>query len=90
MQTSLEHTTDTAMTAAELLAQTTKVDQAWNQQDPLKIAQDLNAIIQNMMHSGDDAWVSQSHHRQVVFLFVAVLYPFFKDSVRIERTFVPA
>ena len=90
MQTSLEHTTDTAMTAAELLAQTTKVDQAWNQQDPLKIAQDLNAIIQNMMHSGDDAWVSQSHHRQVVFLFVAALYPFFKDSVRIERTFVPA
>ena len=55
MQTSLEHTTDTAMTAAELLAQTTKVDQAWNQQDPLKIAQDLNRIIQNMMHSGDEA-----------------------------------
>ena len=55
MQTSLEHTTDTEMTAAELLAQTTQVDQAWNQQDPLKIAQDLNAIIQNMMHSGDEA-----------------------------------
>ena len=54
MQTSLEHTTDTDMTAAELLAQTTQVDQAWNQQDPLKIAQDLNAIIQNMMHSGDE------------------------------------
>lgn len=78
MQTSLEHTTDTDMTAAELLAQTTKVDQAWNQQDPLKIAQDLNAIIQNMMHSGDDAWVSQSHHRQVVFLFVACAIPVFQ------------
>ena len=55
MQTSLEHTTDTDMTAAELLAQTTQVAQAWNQQDPLKIAQDLNAIIQTLMHSGDEA-----------------------------------
>ena len=62
MQTSLEHTTDTDMTAAELLAQTTKVDQAWNQQDPLKIAQDLNAIIQ----------------RQVVFLFMASAIPVFQ------------
>ena len=55
MHTSLEHTTDTDMNTAELLAQTHQVDQAWNQQDPLKIAQDLNAIIQNMMHSGDEA-----------------------------------
>ncbi len=55
METPLEDTTVFAMTAAELLAQTSKVDQACNQQDPMKIAQDLNAIIQNMMHSGDDA-----------------------------------
>ena len=55
MESSLEHTTDTDMNCAALLEQTQKVAQAWNQQDPLKIAQDLNAIIQNMMHSGDDA-----------------------------------
>ena len=53
MHTSLEHTTDTDMNTAELLAQNHQVDPAWNQQDPLKIAQNLNAIIQNMMHGGD-------------------------------------
>ena len=46
MHTSLDHTTDTDMNTAELHA-------ARNQQDPLKIAQNLNAIIQNMMHGGD-------------------------------------
>lgn len=52
MESSLEQTTDTDLTTATL-EQTQQVAQAWNQQDPLKIAQDLNAIIQNMMHSAD-------------------------------------
>ncbi|UOO90854.1 hypothetical protein LVJ82_07805 [Vitreoscilla massiliensis] len=53
MESSLEQTTDTDMATAALLEQSQQVAQAWNQQDPLKIAQDLNAIIQNMMHSAD-------------------------------------
>ena len=55
MESSLERNTETKMNSGEGLEQTSQVTQAWNQQDPLKIAQDLNHIIQNMMHSGDEA-----------------------------------
>ena len=38
-----------ADTSSNLSAQQQRVAEAWNQQDPIKIAQDLNALLQKMM-----------------------------------------